>query len=356
MKSCLSSFLAGALALLPCSAAVDYVREVKPLLAEHCYKCHGAAQQKSALRLDTAALALKGGDNGPAFKPGKGAESLLIQTVKDAHDSIARMPYKKPPLSEAHIQLLVKWIDEGASAPANEQPETARHWAFVPPQRPPVPEVNAAVISKSVITGREANGRPADSRQTGSTITRNPIDAFIFARLAKEKLTLSPEAERTTLLRRLNLDLVGLPPTPEEVDEFVKDIRPGAYERVVNRLLASPHYGERWGRWWLDAARYADSNGYSIDAPRQIWKYRDWVVAALNNDMPFDQFTIEQLAGDLLPDATVAQKIATGFNRNTQINQEGGIDKEQFRIESIIDRVNTTGAAFLGLTVGCCQC
>ena len=188
------------------------------------------------------------------------------------------------------------------------------------------------------------------------TAIANPIDAFILARLEKEKIQPSPEADRVTLIRRLSLDLLGLPPTPAEVDEFLNDPRPDTYERLVERLLASPHYGERWGRHWLDVARYADSNGYSIDAPRSIWRYRDWVIDALNRDLPFDQFVIEQLAGDMLPDATLEQKIATGFHRNTQINQEGGIDKEQFRIESIIDRVNTTGTAFLGLTIGCCQC
>src|SRR6185436_3785397 len=159
-----------------------------------------------------------------------------------------------------------------------------------------------------------------------------------------------------TLIRRLSLDLTGLPPTIAEVDTFVKDHSPDAYEKVIERLLASPHYGERWGRHWLDVARYADSNGYSIDAPRSIWKYRDWVINAFNADMPFDEFTIDQLAGDLLPDATLAQKIATGFHRNTQINQEGGIEPEQFRVESVLDRVNTTATAFLGLTVGCAQC
>ncbi len=320
-------------ALTQCSAAVDYSREVKPLLADHCYKCHGASQQKSELRLDTTAFALKGGDNGPAFKPGKSAESLMIQTTRGVHDSIARMPYKKPPLSDAQIATLAKWIDEGAKAPADERPETTKHWAFVPPQRPPVPFV--------------ANQK---------TPIRNPIDAFVLARLEKEKISPAPEAARGTLIRRLNLDLIGLPPTPEEVNAFVNDLRPDAYERVIDRLLGSAHYGERWGRWWLDGARYADSNGYSIDAPRQIWKYRDWVVAALNNDMPFDQFAVEQLAGDLLPNATVEQNIATGFNRNTQINQEGGIDQEQFRVESVMDRVSTFGTVFLGLTVGCAQC
>ena len=187
---------------------------------------------------------------------------------------------------------------------------------------------------------------------------RNDLDRFILARLEKEGVAPSPEADRVTLIRRLSLDLLGLPPSPEEVDAFLNDtINPDAwYDHLVDRLLASPHYGERWGRHWLDNARYADSNGYSIDAPRTIWPYRDWVIDAVNRDMPFDQFTIEQLAGDLLPGATLQQRVATGFHRNTQINQEGGIDVEQFRVESIVDRVNTTGSVWLGLTVGCCQC
>jgi mono/diheme cytochrome c family protein len=325
------SLVAGVLAAARCSAAVDYVREVKPLLAQHCYKCHGAQQQKSELRLDTAAFALKGGDSGPSLKPGKSAESLLVQTIKGTHESIAQMPYKKTALPDTQIQLIARWIDEGAKAPADEKPESGKHWAFVPPQRPAIPSTKDATI-------------------------RNAIDAFIRARLAKDNITPSLEADRVTLIRRLSLDLIGLPPTPEEVDAFVQDKSSSAYEKLVERLLDSPHYGERWGRWWLDAARYGDSNGYSIDAPRQIWKYRDWVVAALNRDMPFDQFALEQLAGDLLPNATMDQKVATGFNRNTQINQEGGIDPEQFRIESVMDRVNAFSTVFLGLTVACAQC
>jgi mono/diheme cytochrome c family protein len=342
-----SQRLSRALALLgtlvltaPLQAAVDYLREIKPLLTEQCSKCHGASQQKGDLRLDTAAFAQKGGENGVGFKPGQSSTSLLMQAVRGTHDTISQMPYKKPPLSEVQMALLAKWIDEGATAPADEKPETSKHWAFVPPTRPLVPPIKNL-----------------------KSQTRNPIDAFILARLEKEKLSPAPEADRATLLRRLNLDLVGLPPTPEEVTAFANDKRADAYERAVERLLASPHYGERWGRWWLDAARYADSNGYSIDAPRQIWKYRDWVVAALNNDMPFDQFAIWQLAGDLvdtntLPPHTSALEplIATGFNRNTQVNQEGGIDPEQFRVESVMDRVNTFGTVFLGLTVACAQC
>jgi mono/diheme cytochrome c family protein len=314
------------------AAPVDYLREVKPIFAEHCYRCHGASQQKGELRMDTAALSLKGGENGPAFKAGKSAESLMVQAIKGEHDSISRMPYKKPPLKDEQIALIAKWIDEGAKAPADEEPEKNIHWAFVKGERPAPPRVKQKDWS------------------------RNAIDSFILARLEKEKIKPSPEADRVTLMRRVCLDLTGLPPSVEEVEAFVKDSGPDAYEKLVERLLKSPHYGERWGRHWLDVARYADSNGYSIDAPRSIWKYRDWVINALNRDVPFDQFTIEQLAGDLLPNATLEQKIATGFNRNTQINQEGGIDPEQFRVESVMDRVNTTATAFLGLTVACAQC
>ena len=317
-----------------CSAApVDYVKEVKPLLTEQCTKCHGGAQQKGGLRLDTAALALQGGDTGPALKPGKSKQSLLVQAVEGTHKDISRMPYKKPPLTTAQTVLLKNWIDQGAKAPKDEVAESARHWSFIPPTRPAVPKVQSSKLK-----------------------VQNPIDNFIFARLERAKLAPAPEADRVTLIRRLSFDLLGLPPSLAEVDAFLNDKSADAYEKLGEHLLASPHYGERWGRHWLDVARYADSNGYSIDAPRQIWRYRDWVIDALNRDLPFDQFTIEQLAGDMLPGATMEQKIATGFHRNTQINQEGGIDKEQFRIESVIDRVSTTGTAWLGLTVGCCQC
>ena len=313
-------------------AAIDYLRQVKPVLAEHCYRCHGASQQKGGLRLDTVSAALKGGEHGPALKPGASAQSLLMQAVRGEHDSISRMPYKKPPLPEPVIADLARWIDAGAPAPADEAPDRNIHWAFKTPVRPNVPANSA------------------------SRNTLHPIDAFVRARLAQDKIRPSPEADRATLLRRVSLDLTGLPPSPDEVDRFVRNRRADAYERIVETLLASPHHGERWARWWLDAARYADSNGYSVDAPRSIWKYRDWVIAALNRDLPFDQFTIEQLAGDLLPAATLDQKIATGFHRNTQINQEGGIDPEQFRIESVMDRVNTTATVWLGVTLACAQC
>jgi hypothetical protein len=215
---------------------------------------------------------------------------------------------------------------------AAQAQESASHWAFLPPVSRQPPEVR-------------------DRRWA-----RTPIDQFILARLEKEGLAPAAEADRTILVRRLHLDLVGLPPTLEEVLAAQRDEQPDWYERLVDRLLASPHFGERWGRLWLDVARYADSNGYSIDAPREIWKYRDWVIAALNRDLPFDAFVVEQMAGDILPGATLDQLIATGFHRNTPTNQEGGIDPEQFRVEAVYDRVNTVGTAFLGLTLGCARC
>jgi hypothetical protein len=324
--------LALSAALLPLKAAVDYTKEIKPILSEHCYQCHGGTQQKSGLRLDTAKSAIKGGEHGAAINPGQAASSLLIKVVKGEHESLPRMPYKKEPLVGREIDLLMAWINEGAVAPAGEKPQVSTHWAFIPPKRPELPKV----------------GNPGE--------IRNPIDQFVQARLEKEHLKPSPAADRITLLRRLSLDLIGLPPTIKQVDAFLKDTSPEAYDHEVDRLLASAHFGERWGRWWLDAARYADSNGYSIDSPRQIWKYRDWVVDAINRDLPFNEFALEQLAGDLLPHPTLEQKIATGFNRNTQINQEGGIDPEQFRVESVMDRVSTFGTVFLGLTIGCAQC
>jgi mono/diheme cytochrome c family protein len=320
------------------AAPPDYLKEVKPLLVKNCFQCHGLKAQKGGLRADTVKALLAGGDTGPAIVPGKSGESLLIAAVTGA-DGITRMPLKKPALPANQIAVLKAWIDAGAAVPANDPPDDGKHgtshWAFVPPVRPtpsPLP-----------------NGRGSDG-------PRNPIDAFILAKLQAAGLRPSPEADRATLIRRVSLDLTGLPPSADEVAAFLADTRPDAFDRVVDRLLSSPHYGERWGRHWLDLARYADSNGYSIDAPREIWKYRDYVIDALNHDLPFDQFTVEQIAGDLLPDATLEQKVATGFHRNTQINQEGGIDPEQFRVEAVADRVSTTGVVWLGLTLGCCRC
>jgi mono/diheme cytochrome c family protein len=314
---------------------VDYDRDIKPLFAGHCTGCHGAAKQRSGLRLDTAALALKGGNEGPVIAPSKSSASKLIQAVTGADGAPQMPPESKPRLTPRQIALLKAWIDQGAKAPAGEIAQVAtrsKHWSFQPPKASPPPAVrNQAWV-------------------------RNPIDRFILSRLEKERITPSLEADRVTLIRRLSLDLLGLPPSTAEVDAFVSDKRPDAYDRLVDRLLASPHYGERWGRHWLDLARYADSNGFNIDAPRTAWPYRDWVIDAFNRDLPFDRFTIEQIAGDLLPGASREQLVATGFHRNTLLNQEGGIDHEQFRIESVVDRVNTTGAVFLGLTLGCAQC
>ncbi len=314
-------------------AAVDYVKEVKPILARNCYKCHGATEQKGELRLDTAALALKGGERGAVIVPGKSSESLLVQAVRGVAPKLKQMPLKMSALTEEQIAVIAKWIDEGAVGPAKEEPQKIGadgHWAFQAPKRPALPKVK------------------------DTSWPKNPIDYFILAKLEEKGVKPSPEASPITLQRRVALDLTGLPPKLEEVAAYHTGKL--TYEQWVGQLMNSPHFGEKWARHWLDGARYADSNGYSIDAPRQIWKYRDWVINAMNRDMPFDQFTIEQIAGDMLPNATPDQKIATGFHRNTQINQEGGIDKEQFRIESIFDRVATTSTVFLGLTVSCSQC
>jgi mono/diheme cytochrome c family protein len=334
MRSLRFALIPALLGVTPGIAAPDYARDVKPLLTRHCVQCHGAQKEEAGLRLDTAEFARLGGSSGSAVKRGKDGESLLTAVIAGTHADIPAMPYKKERMAAADIATLRAWVAAGAPAPENEEPGRWEHWAFIAPKRPAPPAVNASA--------------------TGWV--RNEIDRFIVARLAAERITPAPEADRITLLRRVSLDLAGLPPTPAETAAFLADSSPEAYERAVDRLLASPHFGERWARPWLDVARYADSNGYSIDAPRQIWKYRDWVVNALNRDLPYDQFVIEQLAGDLLPNPTIDQRVATGFNRNTQINQEGGIDPEQFRIEAVLDRVNTFGTAFLGLTVSCAQC
>ncbi|MBI1900350.1 MAG: PSD1 domain-containing protein [Planctomycetia bacterium] len=315
---------------------VDYAGQVLPLLAKHCISCHGEEEQQSGLRLDAGKLIHDGGDRGPGIVAGKSGESLLIKALRGEGD-LKRMPFESDPLGDDEIALLSRWIDEGAKFPADEVVRPARrpksdHWSFQPVRRPALPAVKNAEWPRSA------------------------IDYFVLAKLDQIGLSPSPEAGKETLIRRLSLDLRGLLPSVQEVDDFLADDRPDAYEQLVDRLLASPRYGERWGRQWLDAARYADSHGFTIDGARSIWKYRDWVIGAFNRDLPFDQFTIEQLAGDLLPGATQDQIVATGFHRNTLINQEGGTDQEQFRCEAVVDRVGTTGSVFLGLTVGCAQC
>jgi len=310
-----------------------FENNVRPILKSNCDACHNTTNRSSGLSLDSRESVLKGGKRGPAAQPGFASDSLLMRAVEQTGN--LKMPLGRSRLAEQDIVTLRQWIDQKlpwSVAKNDSKPRNWDHWAFQTPKHPPAPSVrNPAWV-------------------------RNPIDSFILAKLEQEKLQPSPEADKATLLRRVSLDITGLPPTPQEIEAFLADHSPQAYEKVVDRLLASPHYGERWGRHWLDAARYADSDGYSIDAPRPIWKYRDWVINALNRDMPFTQFTIEQIAGDLLPNPTTDQLIATGFHRNTPSNFEGGIDFEQYRNEAVADRTATTGAVFLGLTIGCARC
>jgi mono/diheme cytochrome c family protein len=304
---------------------VDFTREILPVFEKSCQSCHGAKAQLGGLRLDSKKLAAK------AITPGNAAASTLYQRVAGIGDQ-ARMPMGGKPLDSAVIARIKTWIDQGAAWPDNvgvQDAQIQKHWAFVAPRRPPVPDVKWG---------------------------RNPIDAFVKARLDKEGLSPSPEADKVTLLRRLSLDLIGLPPTIGEVDAFLNDTSPNAYEKQVDRLLESPHYGERWARHWLDAGRYADSDGFEKDKMRQVWFYRDWVIKALNRDLPYDRFIIEQIAGDLLPNATQDQKVATGFLRNSMINEEGGIDPEQFRMEAMFDRMDAIGKSILGITIQCAQC
>lgn len=306
--------------------APSFRDDVRPILAGKCFACHGPDEhsRKAELRLDTFEGATADLDARFAMVPGKPEESELLKRVA-SHDPDERMP---PDASKAlapkEVDVLRRWIASGG--------KYEPHWAFVPPKKAPLPEVK------------------------DKAWPRNAIDAFLLAKMEAQGLAPTPEADRYALVRRLHLDLVGLPPSIEEADAFVADSSPDAYEKLVDRLLASPHYGERWGRRWLDLARYADTNGYEKDRPRSIWPYRDWVVKALNADQPFNQFTIEQLAGDLLPGATDEQRIATGFHRNTMLNEEGGIDPLEFRFYAMTDRVATTGATWLGLTLGCTQC
>src|SRR5213592_2742756 len=313
---------------------VNFLQDIQPIFEQNCYKCHGPNAQLSGLRLDLKQSALAGGSLGKDILPGKAYESALYGRVAGL-GGVNRMPMGGKPLPDDQIELIRLWIDQGADWPETDAAklvEVKKHWAFVPPKRPRLPAVK------------------------NSAWPKNPIDHFVLARLEKEGLSPSPPADRVTLLRRLSLNLIGLPPSPEEVDAFLADRSKNAYEKQVERLLGSPHYGERWGRLWLDAARYADSDGYEKDKQRQVWFYRDWVINALNRDMPYNQFVIEQIAGDLLPGATQDQIVATGFLRNSMINEEGGIDPEQFRMEAMFDRMDAIGKGILGITIQCAQC
>ena len=293
--------------------AVDFQRDIRPVLASHCFKCHGPDEntRKAKLRLDE--------------RPDADQLQLLIERIDHTDpEELMPPPAAKKPLNTEQKNILRQWVKDGA--------EYTEHWAFIAPQSAPLPKVKQTDWMKT------------------------DLDRFTLARLENAGLKPSPEADRHRLIRRLSLDLIGLPPTPDEAQAFIKDKRPDAYERLVDRLLASPHFGERWAQSWLDLARYADTNGYEKDRPRSIWPWRDWVIKAINDDLPFNQFTIDQLAGDMLPKATRAQRVATGFHRNTMVNEEGGIDPLEFRFYALVDRVNTTATTWLGLTLGCAQC
>lgn len=313
---------------VPQAAAVDFVRDVRPILSDYCFSCHGPDEKarKGGLRLDLKDDALKAGKSGSlAIVPGKPAESELIRRITTTDPDDLMPPAKtKKPLSKAQVEMLTRWISEGA--------KYQLHWAFEPTRRPLVPTFE------------------------GSSFVRNPIDSFILEKLKAEGLGPAPEADRTTLIRRLTLDLTGLPPTPKEVESFLRDPDPRAYEKVVDRLMKSERFGENMVRIWLDAARYADSHGFHIDSQRDIWAYRDWVIRAYNRNMPFDQFTIEQLAGDLLPGATADQKTATGYLRCNMSTGEGGAIEAEYQAKYAFDRVETTGAVWLGLTLTCARC
>ena len=311
----------------PEQPAVEFDRDIRPLLTDRCYACHGPdeAARTTELRFDTkeGAFADLGGYR--AIVPGDPDRSEMFKRITAGEEAL-RMPpaYSGLELNEKEIGLIRLWIEQGA--------RWQRHWSFIPPERPPLPEV------------------------AGEGWTRNPIDFFVLDRLRREQLTPSAPAAKTVLIRRVTLDLTGLPPTPDEVDAFLADDSPRAYEKVVDRLLRSPRYGEHMALAWLDAARYADSNGYQTDGERTMWRWRDWVIEAFNANMPFDRFTVEQLAGDMLPQPTLEQRIATGFNRNHRGNGEGGIIADEFAVEYVVDRVETTATVWLGLTLGCARC
>jgi hypothetical protein len=307
---------------------IDFVHEVQPIIKAHCLQCHGGTNGAGALSLSSIKAMTNGGASGPSVTAGKSADSPLIQRIEGKCGK-PRMPMGFGPLSPKDIQTIKDWIDQGCVE--GVATVAKKHWAYQTPIKLKVPVVKTTWI-------------------------KNEIDTFVFGKLAKNKLIPSPEAERTTLIRRLSLDLTGLPPTPTEVDDFIADHSTSAYEKVVDRLLASPHFGERMALPWLDAARYADSNGFQMDGDTYQYVWRDWVVNAYNSNMPFDQFTIKQLAGDLIPNPTQGDLVATGFNRNHMLNGEGGAIPEEQRFIGLFDRVDTTSTTWLGLTMTCTRC
>jgi len=309
------------------SQEVEFNRDIRPILSDKCYTCHGPdkANRKTKLRFDMEVEAKQDLGGRFAIVPGDPAKSEMIRRITATVPAM-RMPpvWSTYRLTDREIDLIRRWIEQGA--------KWEKHWAFIPPKRRPLPDV------------KERNW------------PRNAIDNFVLARLEREGLAPSPEASRERLIRRVTLDLTGLPPTPAEIDAYLSDSSPNAYEKVVDRLLASQRYGERMAERWLDAARYADTNGYQTDAERSMWRWRDWVIDAFNHNMPFDRFTVEQIAGDMLPNATLDQKIASGFNRNHRGNGEGGIIPEEYAVEYVVDRVDTTATVWMGLTLGCARC
>ncbi len=310
----------------PETARVDFAQDVYPIFRRSCIECHGPEKQEGDLRLDQRSSVL----DSKTIEAGKPADSELLRRIllPRGHDEV--MPAIGDPLAKRQVGIIRRWIQQGAVWP--DKVEVSRHWSYVAPQRPAMPAGQDSMWAKS------------------------PLDQFVLERLQNEGLTPSPKAASEKLVRRVFIDLIGLPPTPEEVNAFVRDPSDERFEKLVDGLLQRPQFGERWARPWLDVARYADSHGFQRDNLRDVWAYRDWVIRALNDDMPFDQFTIEQIAGDLLPNATESQKIATGFHRCTPTNVEAGSLPEETRIEQVIDRVNTTGAVWLGSTLECCQC
>src|SRR5437879_4160987 len=322
---CLTSLCAGQAPPNHPEKPVDFNRDVRPILSDNCFKCHGPEEEsrQGNLRLDSKenVFADRGGYR--IITPGNSAASRLYQRISSKERGMPPASSGRS-LTPKQIELVREWIDQGA--------KWQSHWAFDPPKRPAIPETK------------------------DKTWPRNPIDNFTLARLEAEGLKPSAEADKATLLRRVSFDLTGLPPTPAVVDSFIADKSTDAYEKIVDQLLNSPHYGERMAVQWFDRARYADTHGFHIDSLREMWPWRDWVINAFNRNVPFDEFTIEQLAGDLLPNATLEQKIASGFNRNNMVNFEGGAIPEEYHVEYVVDRACTTATTWLGLTIGCARC
>ncbi|MCH9023126.1 MAG: DUF1549 domain-containing protein, partial [Planctomycetes bacterium] len=306
---------------------IGFNREIQPILADRCYKCHGpdANQRKANFRLDDEKVAFSQRDDGFAIVPGKPAKSLLIQRIRSKDKNIIMPPEDSGlALTDSEKDLLELWIAQGA--------KWQKHWSFVKPNQAQLPKVK------------------------DKDWPSNPIDSFTLAQMEQDGFEPSPQANKETLIRRVSLDLTGLPPTIDEIEAFLADNSPEAYEKVADRLLASTAYGEHMATDWLDASRYADTNGYHIDNERFMWRWREWVINAYNENLSFDKFTVQQIAGDMLPDATLEQKIASGFNRNHGISFEGGIVDEEYRVEYVVDRVNTVSTVFLGLTMSCARC